>query len=536
MLGSLVLVPLAVDAQEDGPIVVTAGKISSVDDVVAILVSDALGVGDGQDLDQLAESPFGSGETPMPGPTQMWVSAAYFSGIDLQQLQAATIGEDFPDYFYYTPIDFSYYGTDQAFVGYQVIVDAGEDWRETYPYLEAGVGLSKPGLDGAVSPEDLENDPFVGSERTNTYVWGGGVERAVTGFARQEPGLDLFQSAYVTAVTPLTDGVFAVTTLIPDPTYDFRHVVSWGDGVDPNSVGFIKVDGEALGTQDPIPADLGAETAAGITADFAEFVAALGAGGAVSDGTPSGEQAPPTDDGGEDDGATVTPIQEEASEGAPIVLIVGGFVVLVLVIGGVTFYVWGNRGRGKTETFPTVGEDRTGGEMANLKDGPIPLETAVLFSELKYRGLPPEAPVSEFGSLLNRAEAIGLPKTYDGWQLLEFDMAYDYLLSKEREVDPTGPGQVTRLVTLWDVVAPPNTPIDGNKVGIWYDPIEGIRVGTPTDPHAFVTPPEHLDTPVEEKPPPEPAPPPEPEPEPDDGAATSDSIDMDGDGPGVVPA
>jgi hypothetical protein len=147
---------------------------------------------------------------------------------------------------------------------------------------------------------------------------------------------------------------------------------------------------------------------------------------------------------------------------------------------------------------PTTGEDRTDGPIVFGSDvAEVPLATAYLWSEAaNLNGLPPHAPLSEIDSLITRAEVLGLPNL-DGWQLLEFDMAFDVLFQREVQIEPTGPDHpYKRTISLWDALAPPDAPVDGNKMGIWYDRVEGLRVGTPEDPHAFITPPEHALPPV----------------------------------------
>lgn len=508
-LAALVLalvVPIPAGAQE-APAVEVDGSLDSLDEVIAVVTTLLEPVADD------AQSP--TDAEPMPGPSRVWVGAAYLTDVDVAALAPPTIGADDPTWFHHVPADFAYYGTDTSVVAYQVVVEAGSGWQDAFPYFEVGVGLSKPGLAGAVAMPGVANDPFVGAERSNTYVWGGGGAQAITGFAQEEPGLNLFQSAYVTSGTPFGDGAYAVTMLIPDPTYVPRFVVSWGDGVDIGSVGFVAVDGEALGTQNPLAWDQ--VDATQVATAFGAFVAGFGDGDA-GDGAgedpptddaepPTEEEAPPTEDTAQSpedeptdtDAGTATGTEADSGEerGGPWLFIIGGFVLAVVVVGGVWWFVWGNRGDGTQVVRPTAGEDRTGGEIANFyDDAKVPLGFAHTLAELKFTGLPPGAPISEIESLILRAETVGLPKTADGWQLLEFDMALDMLTEHTTEIEPTGPGEHRRRVSWWDLYAPPDTPLDGNQVGIWFDRVEGFRVGTPDDPHAFITPPAHALPPV----------------------------------------
>lgn len=508
VLVALALVlPIPAFAQGPPPIEVD-GSLDSLDEIIAVVTTLLEPVPDD------VQSP--TSTEPMAGPSRVWAGAVYLTDIDVRSLAPPTIGAEDPAWFHHVPADFAYYGTDTSFVAYQVVVETGTDWQDAFPYFEVGIGLAKPGLAGAVAMPGIDNDPFAGAERSNSYVWVGGDARAVTGFAQSSPGMNLFQSAYVTSGTPLGDTAYAVTMLIPDPTFVPRFVVSWGDGVDIGSVGFVAIEGEALGTQDPLlwnPAE-----AAQVVTAFGALVAGFEAGDA-GEGSGTGDDPPPANDAeppseGEEpttedtaqptgdapgptndttgDAAGGTASAAEEGGAGPWVFIIGGFVLVVIAVGGVWYLVWGNRGTGTEVVRPTAGEDRTGGELTwKSDDTKVPLESAHLLSEQVHGGLPPGAPLSEIGSLLTRAEALGLPKTADGWQLLEFDLAWDILAHDEVEIAPAEPGQPPRRVSRWDQLAPPGTPIDGNQVGIWFDPVQGVRVGTPDDPHAFVTPPEH---------------------------------------------
>ncbi len=384
------------------------GDVDTSDEVIVVTGSRL------QDVDPIVESPVGQEIDPvLPAPRLVGVASEVFAlDTPIEELPAPTIGAEEATFFHSIPGDYAYYGDGTAFAVHTMLIDVGDDWQDHWPYFEAAVFLSKAGVPGADPQPGVTNDPGTGAAQVSSIVWAGGQLQSVVGFA-QDGVMNLYQNAYETTLNPV-DGHILVSHWIADPTLTPTFVVSWSeDPTSPESVGFVRVEGEAPGTRNPVQTAIGDEERSDIIRVYATKVASL-AGGAVAsttttssattteaepEPTTSAADPEPTVTSGEEVPVGAGPSGDNTTTGGSSVLlfVVGGFVVLILIGGGIWFFMT----RRETPTGPPISGPGDAPETSPPEEGPVgPL-------------------MSDVDEVLGIGEALGYPLV-DGWQQVPF--------------------------------------------------------------------------------------------------------------------